>query len=112
MDFLKGATIRLYDRVKTCIDDFNAPVYKETAVEVENILIGPASTEAVTDGLQLYGKHAEYELYIPKADAHEWENRTVEFYGQKWRTFGKVLVWMEALTPGTWNRKVKVERYG
>ena len=112
MDFLRGTTIKLYDRVATGVDAFNSPVYKETAVEVENVLICPASTEAVTDGLQLYGKHAVYELHIPKADTHNWENRVVEFYGQKWRTFGIPLQWMEALTPGTWNRKVKLERYG
>lgn len=112
MGFLKGTTIKLYDRVRTGVDAFNAPVYEETAVEVEDILICPASTEAITDGLQLYGRHAVYELHIPKTDTHIWENRVVEFYGQKWRTFGKVLRWMEALTPGTWNRKVKVELYG
>lgn len=112
MELLRGTTIILLDRVKTGVDAFNAPVYEETPVEVENILICPASTEAITDGLQMYGKHAVYELHIPKADTHTWENRVVEFYGQKWRTFGKELRWMEALTPGTWNRKVKVERYG
>lgn len=112
MEFLRGTTITLLDLVKTGVDAFNAPVYTEKPVEVENVLICPASTEAITDGLQLYGRHAVYELHIPKADAHNWENQVVEFYGQRWRTFGKVLQWMEALAPGTWNRKVKVERYG
>lgn len=112
MALIRGQTITLFERLQTGKDGFNAPIYEETSVDVGNILICPASTEAVTDGLQLYGKHAVYELLIPKADAHSWEDRTVEFYGQKWRTFGKVLTWMEALTPGPWNRKVKVERYG
>lgn len=112
MALLKGTKIALLDRVKTGVDAFNAPVYEEAAIEVENILICPASTEDVADALQLYGKHAVYELHIPKTDANSWEDRTVEFYGQKWRTFGKVLTWMEGLTPGPWNRKVKVERYG
>lgn len=111
MALLKGTTVKLFERLQTGVDALNAPVYEETAVEVENILICPASTEDITDGLQLYGKHAVYELCIPKEDAHNWENRTVEFYGKKWRTFGIPLEWMKSLTPGPWNRKVMVERY-
>ena len=112
MELIRGSKITLLDRVKTGVDAFNAPVYEETPVEVEGVLICPASTEDVTEDFQLYGKRAVYELHIPKEDFHIWENRIVEFYGQKWRTFGIVLEYVERLTPGPWNRKVKVERYG
>lgn len=111
MHLLKGTTVDLYTREETGVDDFNAPTYRETVDPVENVLICPASTEDISSGLQLYGKNAVYELHIPKTDHHTWEDRVVVFYGQKWRTFGTVLEWMEALTPGAWNRKVKVERY-
>lgn len=112
MGLIRGTKITLLDRVETGMDAFNAPVYAETPVEVDNILICPASTEDVTEDFQMYGKRAVYELHIPKEDSHIWEDRVVEFYGQKWRTFGKLLIWMESLAPGTWNRKIKVERYG
>lgn len=112
MELLKGIPILLYDKILTGTDAFNAPVYEEMAVEVENVLICPVSTEDIVSAQQLYGKRAVYELCIPKKDDHDWENRTVEFYGKKWRTFGIVLEWMDHLVPGGWNRKVKVERYG
>lgn len=112
MALLKGKTIILYDPVQTGIDAFKAPIFKETPVDVENVLICPASTEAITDGIQVYGKHAVYELCIPKEDTHNWENRTVEFFGCKWRTFGIPLEWIQENIPLPWNRKVKVERYG
>lgn len=111
MQHLKGTTVELYTREQTGVDAFGAPVYDETPVTVENVLICPASTEDIASDIQLYGKHAVYELHIPKEDSNTWEDRTVEFYGQKWRTFGTMLEWMEALTPGPWNRKIKVERY-
>lgn len=111
MQYLKGTTVNLSVREQTGVDDFNAPVYRETTVAVGNVLICPASTEDIASDIQLYGKHAVYELHIPKTDTHIWEDQTVEFYGQKWRTFGTVLEWMEVLTPGPWNRKIKVERY-
>lgn len=112
MALLKGKTIILYDAVQTGTDAFKAPIFKETPVDVENVLICPASTEAITDGIQVYGKHAVYELCIPKEDTHNWENRTVEFFGSKWRTFGIPLEWIEENIPLPWNRKIKVERYG
>ena len=112
MALLTGIPIILYDKVKTGTDAFNAPVYTETAVEVRNVLVCPVSTEDIITAQQLYGKRAVYELCIPKEDNHDWENRTVEFYGKKWRTFGIPLEWMDHLVPGDWNRKVKVERYG
>lgn len=49
---------------------------------------------------------------IPKGDTHVWENRTVEFLGKKWRTFGIPQEWMEHRVPLPWNKRVKVERYG
>ena len=112
MALLTGIPVILYDKVKTGTDAFNAPVYTETAVEVKNVLVCPVSTEDIVTAQQLYGKRAVYELCIPKMDTHDWENRTVEFYGEKWRTFGIPLEWISHLIPGDWNRKVKVERYG
>ena len=70
---LTGETVILFDRVKTGVDPFGAPVFEEVPVELDNVLICPASTESVTDGMQLYGKHAVFELLIPKCDDHGWE---------------------------------------
>ncbi len=112
MALIQGTTVILYDRIKIGVDAFNAPIFRDTPVTIENVLICPASTEAVTEGIQLYGKWAEYELCIPKENANVWEDRTVEFFGHKWRTFGIPLDWIGDLVPGRWNRKVKVERYG
>lgn len=109
---IKGTTILLYERTQNGVDAFNSPVYKEIPVEVENVLICPASTEDIVGDMQLHGKHAVYELCIPKDDAHAWEDRTVEFFGKKWRTFGIPQQWIPENLPHDWNLRVKVERYG
>ena len=109
---IKGTTILLYERTQTGVDAFNCPVYTENPVEVKNVLICPANTEDVVGDTQLYGKHAVYELCIPKDDAHVWEDCTVEFYGEKWRTFGIPQQWISENLSLDWNLKVKVERYG
>lgn len=112
MGLIKGITVTLYEKAQTGTDEFHAPVYTETAVEVENVLVQPVSADDVVDDLRLYGKRAEYELCIPKGDSHDWEDCRVVFFGQTWRTFGFVREYIEALVPLSWNRKVKVERYG
>lgn len=109
---IKGIDIKLYVPTQTGTDAFNAPIFFEVPVIVKNVLVCPVSTADVVDELRLSGKKAEYELCIPKGDTNIWEDRTVEFFGQKWRTFGFSQRWIEENVPLDWNRKVKVERYG
>ena len=109
---IKGTTILLYERTQTGKDAFNSPVFTEKPVKIKNVLICPANTTDVADDAQLNGKHAVYELCIPKNDTHVWEDRTVEFFGQKWRTIGIPQKWILENLPLEWNLRVKVERYG
>lgn len=109
---MQGITITLYNRTQTGTDEFNAPIYTETAEQIENVLIGEPSTDDITDTLTLYGKRLAYTLGIPKGDTHTWTDRTVEFFGEKFRTIGEPTMGIEHLIPLSWNKKVKVERYG
>lgn len=109
---IQGIPVVLYQTTQTGVDAFNAPVFSEDPVTIENVLVCPVSAEDIVSGIQLYGKHAAYELCIPKGDSHDWEDKTVEFFGQKWRTFGFPQQWIEKNVPLSWNLKVKVERYG
>lgn len=109
---IHGITVTLYEPTQTGTDPFNQPVYTELPVAVENVLVCPVSAEDLVSEVQLHGKHAVYELCIPKGDSHDWEDKTVEFFGQKWRTFGFPLKWIEENVPLDWNMKIKVERYG
>lgn len=111
MLWIKGIPVTLYEKTQTGEDRFHDPVYAENPVPVENVLVTPADASAVTTELQLSGHHLAYELSIPKGDAHDWENVTVEFFSQKWRTYGGVQQYIEELAPLDWNKKVKVERY-
>lgn len=108
---IHGITVRLYTRVQTETDAFDAPVYTETPVDVPGVLVGEPTTDEVVNDLQLYGKRLAYTLAIPKRDTHHWEDSTVEFFGQKWRTYGGVTQGIEDMIPLPWNKKVKVERY-
>lgn len=109
---MRGVTITLYNKVQTGVDAFNRPVYEDVATTVDNVLIGEPTTEDVINELNLTGKHLAYTLAIPKGDAHEWNDRKVEFFGEVFRTYGEPTQGIEHLIPLSWNKKVKVERYG
>ena len=109
---IKGITVTLYERSQTGTDAFNAPTYTETPVAVKNVLVSPVTNEDVIDALNLYGKHAIYELCLPKGDAHDWQDCRVDFFGKSFRTFGSCKEYIEANVPLCWNKKVLVEAYG
>lgn len=109
---IHGITVLLYEKRQTGTDALNAPVYEEVPVEVPGVLVGEPTAEDIVNDLQLYGKRIAYTLGIPKGDTHNWNEVTVEFFGQKFRTYGGVTQGIEDMIPLAWNKKVKVERYG
>ena len=108
---LQGITITLYNRVQTGTDAFNRPIYAESTTTVDNVLIGEPNTEDIVNEMNLSGKRLAYTLAIPKGDNHEWKDAVVEFFGERFQTFGAPTQGIEDMIPLQWNKKVKVERY-
>lgn len=108
---IKGITVTLFERVKTGEDNFHRAIYEEVPVEVPNVLVAPASSDDITDQLNLTGKRAVYTLAIPKGDTHEWADRKVRFFGQTWRVLTLPVMGIPENIPLDWNAKVMVERY-
>lgn len=111
---MRGMAVTLFERTRTGTDDFGAPVYTESAVSVDNVLVGEPSTDDVTASTDLYGKRIAYMLGIPKGDAHDWKDRRVEWTDacgvtHRCRTFGFPITGVEALIPGPWHMKVRCE---
>lgn len=108
---IKGITVVLYEKTPIDTDPFGQPIYEEIPVFVDNVLVAPVSSEDIISDMNLYGKKAVYQLGIPKGDTHEWENAKVSFFGQDFKTFGKVTMGIEDMIPLHWNKKIKVEIY-
>ena len=112
MSGLRGITITLYDRTQTGTDGLNHPIYSDTAVAVDNVLVAPISSNELLDTYNLTGRKAVYQLAIPKGDTHDWsEGKKVSFFGEDWRIIAIPTEGMESLIPLGWNKKVRVERY-
>lgn len=107
---LKGRTVKLYSEVENGKDELNRPTYREVPIYVDNVLIGSPSEQEITDILNLTGRRAVYVLGIPKEDEHDWTDKKVEFFGERFRTIGAPAQGMEELIPMEWNKKVRCER--
>jgi len=107
-----GVPVILHVKTQTGVDSLNNPVYTESTVTVQNVLIGQPTTDEVTSSISLYGKRIDYMLGLPKGDDHVWTDTTVEFFGGLYRTFGDVIQGIEENIPTPWHKKVRVERYG
>ena len=109
---MRGITVTLYDRTQTVTDALNKPVYTETPVTVDNVLVAPSSMVEVLEQFSLDGRRGEYVMAIPKGDTHEWiSGKKVSFFGVDWRIIEMPEEGIEWLIPLGWNKKVRVERY-
>ena len=109
---MRGITVTLYERTETGTDELNHPIYTETAVQVDNVLVAPSGSIEVLDQTNLDGRKGDYTLAIPKGDQHEWlAGQKVSFFGNDWRIIEMPEEGIEWLIPLGWNKKVRVERY-
>lgn len=109
---IKGITITLFDLAQTGLDPLNKPIYTESPVSVDNVLVAPVSSTEQLETYTLTGRRAVYQLGIPKGDTHNWTaGRKVSFFGADWRIIGIPTEGIEDMIPLSWNKKVQVERY-
>ena len=114
MTGIKGISIILIAKEELGRDDTNRPVYSETEITVDDVLVGEPSTEDVTNELNLSGKKVAYVLGIPKGDTNVWTDTDVilpEPFGGRFRTIGIPTAGIEENIPLRWNKKVRLERY-
>lgn len=109
---MRGITVKLFEKIQTGTDPLNMPIYSETPVEIQNVIVAPIESSEVVETYNLTGRKAVYQLGIPKDDTHSWQaGQKVEFFGQDWRIIAIPTEGIEELMPLKWNKKVKVESY-
>lgn len=109
---IKGETVTLICRTQTGADLFGAPLYEETQIPVDNVLVGSPEAQDITDEINLSGKRIAYVLGIPKGDDNKWYDTEVVIRGERYRTIGRPVYGTPENMPLWWGGKVSVERYG
>ena len=115
MIHLATRTVFLRVKTQTGTDAFNAPIYAETEVAVDGVLIGEPTADDIVTSTNLYGKKAGVTLAIPKGDSHKWTDTTVRLpapWSAVYRTIGEPRYGIEENLPLAWNGRVLLEKYG
>ncbi len=108
---IKGVKVILIDKIVIGNDPFGKQIEEPREIEVDNVLIAPVTSNDTINRTNLEGKKAVYKLAIPKTDNHDWTDKEVLFFGERWRTIGIPVQGLEHLIPLDWNKQVMVERY-
>lgn len=108
---IKGTDIKLLNRRQIGTDGFDNPVYEWHEETVHNVLIGQPDPADQPANINLYGREIAFNLGIPKGDTHDWRDKIVEFFGEKFMTIGIPQQGIEANIPGPWHKIVRVVRY-
>lgn len=108
---IHGMTITLWTKSISAYDGFGEPIYTWSAEAVDDVLVVPQGSEEPTTETNLDGRGVVYLLGIPKGDAHDWTDQVVEFFGEKFKTFGIPEMGIESNIPLRWHKKVKCKRY-
>lgn len=109
---IKGITVTLIDKIETGKDAFGETVFEEKKIEIDNVLVSPSTTDDIISENDLDGKKVVYTLAIPKGDDHDWEDKEVIFFNQRFKTYGFVIQGIDENIPLDWNKKVMVKRIG
>lgn len=110
---MKGVTVTLKKKTLTGSDDFGQPIYSESNIEVNNVLIGEPSTEDIQNAITVYGKRIAYTLAIPKGDTNVWYKAQVVLpapWSETFNVIGDGTMGIEENIPLRWNKKVHLER--
>ena len=110
---IAGQTVTLLKITQDGTDAFNQPIYKETSVSVEDVLIGEPSSTDIENNLTVYGVKTAYTLAIPKGDTNVWEGGKVtlpDSFGGTYKVIGDAVGGIEVNIPLRWNKKVHLEK--
>lgn len=109
---MTGISITLVSKTQNGVDAFNQPIWKDSEITVDDVLVGEPSTDDIQNNITVYGKRTVYTLAIPKGDSNIWANGEVilpDPFGGRYRVIGNATAGIEANIPLRWNKKVHLE---
>ena len=108
MRLISGVDVTVTRRVETGADRYNAPVYGEEAETVANVLPQPGATSDL-DASRPEGARVAMTFHFPKSYAKSLKGCTVTYGGRDYRVIGDPQPYLDANTPGEWDRAAECE---
>lgn len=115
MGKIHGITITLLSKTQTGVNALGEPVYTIVPIQVNNVIVAPATSQEILDIQTLTGKKITLNLGIPKGDTNVWEDRDVVLpapFDGTYHTVAYMQTGITDLVPLDWDKKIAVEKYG
>lgn len=110
---ISGVNVVLHKKSVSGTNAIGEKIYTEQTETISNILVEPASNDAIVDELTMTGKKLAFILHIPRTDENSWEDCIVDLpspWNISVKTFATdKMIFDPRLTPLPWGRKVKCE---
>lgn len=107
---MKGETVVVLRREQTGTDAFNEPVYEWTETAVEDVLTSPGPRSDLDDSNRPDGVLVAWTCHFPKAFTGSLRGAQIKVRADVPRAvIGDPQPYMDANTPGRWNRPVELE---
>lgn len=106
-----GESISVKVNTQTDTDSFGMPVYTESWLTIDNVLVCEPSSSDIENALTEYGARIKYTICLPKGDDNDWHDTEVILPNRGvFHTVGDVIEYTEDNLPLDWNRKVHLEQ--
>lgn len=109
MLMINGMTLTFQRKVKAGVDGMNNPVYDTENVTVDDCLVAPVVPSAAPEQQAMTQTRRLIEIHLPKTFTGDVGGSTVAYAGETYRVDDSGAVYMEANTPGRWNRNFRAE---
>jgi hypothetical protein len=92
------------------VDDMGEPVAAEPSREtVDGVLFDPGSTSGTAQEMNMRGVVVDAEFHFPKTYTASLRGCSIAYGGHTYRVVGDPRPYMDANTPGPWNRPVQAQ---
>ena len=110
MGLLAGESVVVITRTETGRDRGNSPIWSESETVVDDVLVEPRDGGDVVESNRPDGTEVAYLLHFPKTHTASLRGCRVRVRGRELHVVGDPDGYQPELTPGPWNRQVRVGR--
>lgn len=108
---ITGETVLIELKEEGPADAIGDPTVTTSTITVDNVIVGPGSTNNLTDSIRPDGVIADYTLHLPKGyETYDLSGLRVQVRGKWFDVIGNPGYYTPDNAPGNWDYPVEVKR--
>lgn len=105
---IASTSVEVIQRIEVGIDRYGASIYEDATSEVLNVIPQPGGTENL-DETRPEGVTVDMTFHFPKNYTDSLKGARIRYSNHEYRVIGDPQPYLDANTPGDWNRAVETE---